>query len=144
MQEEPSSNWSEGIKRFLADLRSGAERRSWKERRGTERRAGSADVDTERRDPEGRRHGDRRVTLLDRRRKISEPYAQQHAERIREMLLNSVGDVGCPRCGGRLLLGPRELRGSTTAREVLCTSCRHSVVITGLPTESAPTAADPE
>ena len=143
MQGRPPDNWNEGIKRFLADLRSGAERRSWEERRRAERRASSVDAATERRSPEDRREGDRRIMLLDRRRRLSEPYAQQHAERIREMLLKSQGEVDCPRCRGGLLLGPPQKRGTTIAREVLCTSCRHSVVITGLPAEPVDSTADP-
>ena len=142
MQEQPPSNWNEGIKRFLADLRSGTERRSWAERRSAERRAERADVATERRDPENRRKGDRRVMLLDRRRRITEPYAQQHAESIREMLLKSEREGDCPRCRGGLLLGPPQSRGTTIAREVLCTRCRHRVVITGLPVQPANSTAD--
>ncbi len=142
MQERPPSNWDEGIRRFLADLRSGAERRSWAERRSAERRARGTYVATERRGPEDRRKGDRRVMLLDRRRRITEPYAQQHAESIREMLLESEREVGCPRCRGGLLLGPPQSRGTTIAREVLCTGCRHRVVITGLPAEPANSTAD--
>jgi len=142
MQERPPNNWNEGIKRFLADLRSGAERRSWDERRRAERRETVGDAATERRGPEDRRKGDRRIMLLDRRHRISEPYAQRHAESIREMLLESDGEVDCPRCHGGLLLGPPQLRGTTNAREVLCTGCHHCVVITGLPAGPANSTVD--
>jgi DNA-directed RNA polymerase subunit RPC12/RpoP len=35
----------------------------------------------------------------------------------------------CPRCHGRLLMGPRERNERVTTREVHCTNCRHSVAI---------------
>ncbi|UCD23123.1 MAG: hypothetical protein JSW51_08645 [Gemmatimonadota bacterium] len=142
MPEEPPDKSNDGVKRFLTDLRSGAERRSWKERRNSDRRAKSADIEEDRRSPDDRRKGDRRIMLLDRRRRISEPYAQQHAESIREMLLKPEGKIQCPRCRGALLLGPPVLRGDVLAREVLCTSCRHSVVITGLPEETVDSSTD--
>jgi hypothetical protein len=143
MQEQPPDNWNEGIRRFLEDLRSGTERRSWSERRRQDRRSRTTEVTRDRRGTGDRRKGDRRIMLLDRRRKIAEPYAQQHAESIRKMLLTPDGTVDCPRCHGPLLLGPARLRGGTVAREVLCTSCRHSIVITGLPATPTNSATGP-
>lgn len=136
MTESPPADWMQGLRRFLADLRAGTERRSWKERREAERRCTNRETETERRGREDRRGGgDRRVMLLDRRRTLSYPYAQRHAEQIREMLLTPDTGVVCPRCNSELLLGPPESRGSHTAREVRCTHCRHCVVITDLPAE---------
>ncbi len=138
MAKKPPSVSHDGIRRFLADLRAGAERRSWDERRNDDRRTVSKEVDPDRRNAADRRSGsDRRVMLLDRRRRISEPYALQHAELIREMLLNPDTVAACPRCDGSLLLGPLVSRGDSNAREVRCTCCRHSVVISHLPAERA-------
>ncbi|UCG86108.1 MAG: hypothetical protein JSW71_19730 [Gemmatimonadota bacterium] len=138
MSDGPPTDWMQGLRRFLTDLRAGTERRSWKERREAERRAATSGSETDRRSNDDRRAGgDRRVMLLDRRRSISYPYAHQHAEQIRAMLLTPDASVICPRCNGDLLLGPTESRGSHTSREVRCTHCRHSVVITDLPAELA-------
>ena len=138
MAERPSRDWDERLQRFLTDLRSGTERRSWDERREAERRAEEREVETEHRHNDDRRGGDdRRVTLLDRRRRISNPYVQQHAEQIRSMLLTPGARVVCPRCSGDLLLGPPLSHGDGVAREVRCTNCRHCVVITDLPEEAA-------
>jgi DNA-directed RNA polymerase subunit RPC12/RpoP len=123
------------MQRFKDDGREKQERRSWEDRRLAERRSSTDEVEDDRRSGKDRREGDRRVMLLDRRRRMSDPYALQHAELIREMLLHPDADVACPRCGGSLLLGPPEVRGADTAREVRCTECRHSVVISGLPPE---------
>jgi len=139
LTDNPPGDWMQGLRRFLSDLRDGTERRSWQERREAERRGAGHEPETERRGSEDRRSGgDRRVMLLDRRRTLSYPYAHQHAEQIREMLLTPDTSVVCPRCSGDLLLGPPESRGSHTAREVRCTQCRHCVVITGLPAELGP------
>jgi hypothetical protein len=139
VKEGPPTDWMQGLRRFLRDLRDGTERRSWKERRRAERRVLAREVDADRRRAENRRAGgDRRLMLLDRRRTISYPYAHQHAEQIRDMLLRPGMNAVCPRCGGDLLLGPRQSRGASTARGVLCTHCRHCVVITDLPTELEP------
>ena len=134
MSEKPPKDPDEGVRRFLTDLRSASERRSWEERRRSERRATDHGVEEERRDTAKRRGAvDRRIMLLDRRRGISEPYTRQHAKRIRDMLLNPDADVACPRCNGNLLLGPPCSHGSGTAREVRCTACRRTVVITNFP-----------
>jgi hypothetical protein len=134
MPENMSIDLSERLRLFLADLRSGTERRSWEERRQAERRQATLEVPDERRDMGNRRSGvDRRIMLLDRRRRISEPYAQRHAEVIREMVTHPGTGASCPRCEGNLLLGPPVSRDDGLAREVRCTNCRHSVVITQLP-----------
>jgi hypothetical protein len=134
MPEDITVDLSERLRLFLEDLRSGSERRSWDERRHCERRQANLGVATERRNVgERRSNTDRRVMLLDRRRRISEPYAQRHAEQIRSMVVNPGAGASCPRCDGNLLLGPTISRNDGFAREVRCTNCRHSVVITQLP-----------
>ena len=137
MAEEPPKDLDEGLQRFLRDLRSGAERRSWDERRRRERRSGEKDVDLDRRAPRDRRDRfDRRIMLLDRRRGRSDSYIREHAERIRNMLLDPSAQVVCPKCGGDLLLGPSVTRAGSIAREVHCTACRRSILIANLPEET--------
>jgi len=134
MPDDLSVDLSERLRVFLEDLRLGSERRSWNGRRHGERRQQHLEVANERRSTGERRSSvDRRVMLLDRRRRISEPYALRHAEQIRTMMLHPEAGASCPRCNGSLLLGPPVSRDDGIAREVRCTRCRHSVVITKLP-----------
>ncbi len=126
---------NDGIRRFLADLRSSFDRRAWKDRRKAERRGAAAETEPEpeRRDSERRGKPERRVVLTDRRRRISDTFVREDAERIKEMVLNTAVAVACPRCRGNLLLGPPVSRDGNTVRQVHCTACRHGVVITDLP-----------
>jgi hypothetical protein len=134
MPEDLSIDLSKRLRAFLEDFRFGTERRSWNDRRHGERRQQDLEVANERRSMGERRDGiDRRVMLLDRRRRTSEPYTQRHAEQIRAMVLHPEAGASCPRCDGSLLLGPPVSRDDGIAREVRCTRCRHSVVITKLP-----------
>ncbi len=134
MSHEHSKGDPASQRNFKDDYREGEERRSWEERRKNERRKSTQDVPHERRSEPNRRSGnDRRVMLLDRRRRTSEPYALQHAELIRAMLLDPDSAAACPRCDGPLLLGQPTPKGDSFVREVRCTKCRHSVLISGLP-----------
>jgi len=130
MEEKPPKDANEGVRRFLTDFRSHAERRSFEERRVGERRAVDVDADEDRRGSEDRRDTyDRREMLLDRRRVSSEWFIREHAEFIRKALVDTEIDVACPRCGGDLLLGPPVQRGNKLVRHVHCTVCRHRVTI---------------
>jgi DNA-directed RNA polymerase subunit RPC12/RpoP len=127
----------EGVRRFLTDFRSHTERRSFEERRVEERRASEKEADAERRSSEDRRDAyDRREMLLDRRRSSSEWFIREHAEFIREALLDSETEVACPRCKGDLLLGPSVQKGDKLVRDVHCTVCRHRVLIAVVPKAS--------
>jgi len=134
MSDADSGTHSADEHGFKTDDRESEERRSWQERRQKDRRTSSQHVVEERRSDTNRRSGsDRRVMLLDRRRRTSEPYALQHAELIRAMLLDPDITAACPRCDGPLLLGQPVPKGDGFVREVRCTKCRHSVLISGLP-----------
>jgi hypothetical protein len=134
--KEPSKDADAGVRRFLEDYRSGFERRSWEERRDDDRRAASSPVPQERRSGEERRSGaQRRIKLTERRRPLTEPFAHEHGEQIRVMILSSGVEVACPRCNGNLLIGSPVAQGIGTVREVHCTKCRHHVVIRNLPGE---------
>ena len=126
----------EGMRRFLDDFRASGDRRDFQERRKTDRRVARLFVETERRDENRRGESDRRVVLTDRRRRNSEIFSRTDAHRISEMILHPSVEVECPQCGGRLLLGPMMPRAVTTAREVHCTACRRSIVISNLPSET--------
>lgn len=133
MNDTPTDEAATSEDRFRIDERAGSERRSWHDRRESDQQTSAGDPAGERRGPTERRtSGERRVMLLDRRRKMSDPYATRHAELIREMLLNPEMPVACPRCGGELVLGQARERRGDTVREVRCTRCRRCVVITGL------------
>ena len=97
MRDESADAPKDKVKRFQNDVREGTERRSWEDRRVRERRSSNEEVEDDRRSPPDRRQGDRRVMLLDRRRRMSDPYALQHAELIRAMLLDPDAMVACPR-----------------------------------------------
>ncbi len=134
--KEPPDDPDAAIRRFLEDFRSGFERRAWEERRADERRAGANPVKQERRSGQERRDiAERRIKLTDRRRPMAEPFAHEHGEQIREMIMNPGIRVSCPRCEGNLLLGSPVAQGIGTVREVHCTNCRHHVVIRNLPGE---------
>ena len=124
---------NDGIRRFLADLRSSFDRRAWKDRRKNERRDSAEAVEPDRRSSDRRAKPERRVVLTDRRRRIADTFVREDAERIKKMVLDSGVAVGCPRCDGNLLLGPPVTREGSVVRQVHCTACRHGVVITDLP-----------
>lgn len=127
ISEKREDQSDDGIRRFLADLRSHIERRSAEERRRVERRSTDGPIETERRRQE-RRARERRKRS-ERRRPPAAQFSWNHTCRIHEMLAAADAEVACPRCGGRLLLGPPETRARVTTREVHCTDCRRSVAI---------------
>ena len=135
MSDDSQKESLEGVRRFLTDLRESAERRSWTDRREKDRRSDSQEVGDERRSSSDRRSTDRRVMLLDRRRSNPETFIKEHAEWIRQAILDADRDVACPRCEGDLMLGPPMTRGESVARRVHCTSCRHCIVVCGLPVD---------
>ena len=126
MSERPTEP-DAGIRRFLEDFRSSSDRREWNERRDADRRSGSQPTELEKR-ISGRRSGERRVVLTDRRHGTPEQYSHHDADRIRQMILNPTS-VACPQCDGDLVLGPQISRGKLTGRQVHCTTCRRSVII---------------
>ncbi len=136
MSEAHTEKSSDDPRLFLTDSRAGEDRREWHERRTGDRRSGSKPAERERRGGGRRSERDRRVVLTDRRHATSEPYSQQDAEQIRDMILNPVG-VSCPQCDGDLLLGRLVSRRDVTGRQVHCVTCRRCVLIAALPEESS-------
>ncbi len=96
------------------------------DRRGRDRRVASAPVAVDRR-KDHRRH------LTDRRRDTPTVYSREESLRIREMLVGSVAELACPRCGGSLTLGTLIERDEGPLREVGCSTCRRSVFLTDIP-----------
>ncbi len=129
---EEARQFLEEARRFLADYRSGDDRREWQERRKGASESGPHATETDRRDLDG--GSERRVVLTDRRHPTSEQYSNKDAERIRDMILDPNGVV-CPQCQGDLLLGRVATQHDMTGRQVHCTSCRRSVIITVVPEE---------
>lgn len=119
---------------FLPERRTGDDRRTGAERRsGVDRRdrLGIIDlaVEAERRRLDDRRvRRDRRATR-ERRRPSTAQFSWKDTVRIHKLLADATRDAACPRCQGRLLLGPLEFTEGVTTREVHCTGCRYSVAI---------------
>ena len=132
MMFAPKSGMSDGVRRFLADLR-GPDRRLWHERRVRDRRNGSQGVEHDRRAAERRSDVDRRVVLTDRRRRIHEAFSRGDAEHIREMMMDPGVEAACPQCDGSLMLGPLVDHEGGSARNVHCTQCRRAVLIVAAP-----------
>ena len=107
-----------GVRRFLEDLRSGFDRRSWAERRHGERRRGRADWNGT-----DRRSDDRRRGPVDRRRPPSGSYGPGDQDRIAEMLGDPTLAADCPRCGAPLLR-TETLRTGRPVEVIQCTGCR--------------------
>jgi hypothetical protein len=129
MRDRTTHDADEGMWRFLADLRSGAERRSETDRRQRERRKAELPVSLDRRrGTERRRLRDRRA-LGDRRRPPAAQFSWEHTRMIHQMLAVPGPPVACPRCRGTLMLGPVNARDGLSLREVLCTGCRHSAAV---------------
>ncbi len=105
--------------RFLEDLRSGSDRRSWGDRRSGDRREITSPVAQERRRAYDRRTADRRRS--ERRSTRFFAFTERERLEIHSMFADPRALVACPRCGGRLLLAsPRAGVGA----DVICTSCR--------------------
>ncbi len=56
-------------------------------------------------------------------------YSREEARRIRHMVLDPGEWVVCPRCGDDLTVGQPVTHGEITIRNVLCPSCRRSVMV---------------
>ena len=108
------------LNRFLEDLRSGTERRSWEDRRGEDRREAPRPVERDRRLRRDRRHTDRR-TEVERRGAGFFRFTERETIEIYEMLADPRALVACPRCGGQLLLTDPQSEGG---RDVICLGCR--------------------
>jgi hypothetical protein len=122
------------VRRFLADLRNSADRRSGRKRRLTKRRAQAVHVVRERRVAIRRRGVERRTAIRDRRQPTpDDAFSRGDAEHIREMMMDPGVDAACPQCDGNLLLGPVMPHHGGTARHVHCTHCRRSVLIVSAP-----------
>ena len=124
-----------GLRRFISDLRASQDRRTWSDRRSADRRAETTAVEHDRRVTDRRSDQDRRVVLTDRRRRIVETYSLEDAEQICEMVMHDEREAACPACDGNLLLGPVEVCDEIAQREVHCTECRRCLVLTDLPSE---------
>ncbi len=132
MMFAPRSGATDGVRRFLADLR-GPDRRSWHERRTCDRRNGPQTVEHDRRVAARRTGADRRIVLTDRRRRIHEAFSRGDSEHIREMMMDPGVEAACPQCDGSLMLGPVVDHAGGSARNVHCTHCRRAVVLVAAP-----------
>jgi hypothetical protein len=118
---EQSTSSASGIARFLVDLRSYSERRSWQDRRGQAQIV-----------PVERRSGVDRRMQTDRRRRWLSNYSPEASVRIHRMVSHPTARVACPECDGALMLGPPVDRGGVRVRRVHCTSCRLSTEVRNL------------
>jgi DNA-directed RNA polymerase subunit RPC12/RpoP len=128
MPPPPPSDQNEGVKRFLADLRTGFDRRSWHDRRRRERRFGPNPISIDRRNRADRRALERREHE-DRRRNDFETYSAEEVTMIEQMMIGARMPVACPRCGGNLLLALPAARGAKHPHAVQCTQCRSRMSI---------------
>lgn len=92
-----------------------AERRNPDDRRSTDRRSG------ERRSGAPRRRGRRR-------RETPTPYNSEQMAQLRARFA-APGPALCPACGSRFSLGPGRLRGTDTARRVVCMGCGRAAIV---------------
>ena len=128
MISEPENPRDDSSLPFLPDRRSTGERRAGTERRRIGRRVFDLAAEAERR-REDRREVRERRRRVDRRRPIDAQFTWGETLRIQQLAANPSLEAVCPRCHGRLLMGPAERNERVTTREVHCTSCRHSVAI---------------
>ncbi len=133
MIADNSEDPTRGLRRFFADLRKSADRRTWSARRSADRRMASVTVVHCRRAAERRGELDRRVVLIDRRHRVAETYSLENAGLICQMVMHDDVEAACPKCDGNLMLGPVIVRKLMKVREVHCTDCRRCVIITDLP-----------
>ncbi|MDH3290964.1 MAG: hypothetical protein OEO20_07670 [Gemmatimonadota bacterium] len=115
-------------KRFLPERRV-ADRRGAGKRREADRRVIDMAVERERRRDGDRRHLRERRMVAERRFPSAAQFSWDDTLTIHRMLTDPTLDVSCPRCHGRLLLGPPDRNVELPTREVHCTSCRYSVAI---------------
>ena len=129
MVETNPTDYHDGLRRFLDDLRSEGDRRSSRDRRCGERRVANIPVRHERRSGRDRRaSADRRISY-DRRREQVEQFTLAESRLIREMLEHPEREAACPQCCGRLLLGPVETHAGVRMQDVVCTGCRRSTLL---------------
>jgi CheY-like chemotaxis protein len=124
------------------DRRSGEDRRSKGERRTTGRRYSRKDVDEDRRSGDDRRSGAPRRRMRDRRRYVDHRYKKHRSSdsrpiysiddtaRVQRMLSRLGFGVTCPVCEGPFTLGPVDVRGTDTVRQVTCANCGRGTVVT--------------
>jgi hypothetical protein len=128
MTPEPKDPSNGRGDRFLSDRRAGRERRSGTERRSISRRVFDITVEREQRGQDRRDVRERR-RKVERRRPSDAQFTWEETLRIQQVAVNPSLEASCPRCHGRLLMGPPERNERVVTREVHCTSCRHSVAI---------------
>jgi hypothetical protein len=132
---DPKKNSDRAIQRFLEDLRSGADRRSWDDRRAEERRRIPVRMEHDRRCLTDRRAEERRDDP-ERREHHFFMFTERETMEIHEMLADPDALVACPRCGGPLLLTGPHRSDSGFVRDIICTGCRGRIEV------SDPGAAD--
>jgi hypothetical protein len=115
-------------RRFQTDRRV-ADRRVGADRRDADRRVIDMAVEREQRRDGDRRLGRDRRIVAERRFPTAAQFSWDDTLTIHRMLADATLDVSCPRCHGRLLLGPSDTNMELPTREVHCTSCRYSVAI---------------
>ncbi len=129
MVESNPTDYHEGLRRFLDDLRSEGDRRSRSERRCGERRVANVPVRHERRSGRDRRASAERRISYDRRRPQIEQFTLAESRLIKELLGQPDREAACPQCHGRLLLGPVETHAGVRMQDVVCTGCRKSTLL---------------
>ena len=77
-----------------------------------------------------RRSGEDRRVLPERRRDTPVMFSPEETALVRAQVLDSAAEVRCPRCGGSLTLGPTIKEGEETVREVRCSACHRTVLLT--------------
>lgn len=129
MVETNPTDYHDGLRRFLDDLRSEGDRRSGGDRRRGERRIANIPVRHERRFGRDRRASAERRISYDRRRPQVEQFTLAESRLIREILGQAEREAACPQCTGRLLLGPVETHAGVSMQDVVCTGCRRSTLL---------------
>ncbi len=133
MAEPDRSDPGTGMRRFLADFRTGTDRRSAEDRRERDRRNVPLHVVRDRRDARDRRDGADRRGPAERSRPLGEQFSFEDAQRIGEMVKNAVLEAACPKCDGNLLRGPRTSHEGVSMQEVHCTHCRRNALLVDVP-----------
>ncbi len=129
MVETNATDYNDGLRRFLDDLRSEGDRRCGRERRRGERRVANVPVLHERRSGRDRRATAERRISYDRRRPQVEQFTLAESRLIREMVDHPEREAACPQCEARLLLGPAETHAGVRMQDVVCTGCRRSTLL---------------
>jgi CheY-like chemotaxis protein len=137
--ERPSEQRRRLERRRLFDRRSPVARRAGADRRRGERRRTSRAVVHDRRSPLERRRAirrgvvDRRFITTRRRglrrRDTPTPFTTEELVGVRAAFSHP-GPTTCPHCGGPFMLGRPRRRGADVVRQVRCTGCGKTAVIT--------------